>query len=197
MLDPETRHLLTDALRPPTGFSVEQALATTYTLDLESVLLAPLAMAAFDRVDTSNPHPAEPHALLEAIRRHADHTTILCQAAGIHVPSNYSRLAAFAEGMVAEVVPPPGRTFHPKIWLLRFVDAEGNSDTGSAASRATSRVTSPGTPCSSVMRTPPMRLTCSTPVPSQTLSESCCRRLREAPPAPSGSEPCSTSSGIP
>lgn len=27
--------------------------------------------------------------------------------------------------MVVEVVPPPGRTFHPKFWVLRFVDSEG------------------------------------------------------------------------
>lgn len=124
MLDPGDRHLLTDALRPPTGFSVDAALATTYTLDLNSVLLAPLAMAAYDHT-TASIDAATPVALLESIRRHAEHTTVLCQAGGVHVPAAYPRLAAFAEGMVAEVVPPPGRTFHPKVWLLRFVSPDG------------------------------------------------------------------------
>ncbi len=126
MLEPESRHLLTDALRPPDGFGVERALATTYTLDLTSVLLAPLAMAAYDQRHAVEVDGAStPLALLESIRRHAEHTTVLCQAAGIHVPPAYPKLAAFAEGCVAEIAPPPGRTFHPKIWLLRFVDGNG------------------------------------------------------------------------
>lgn len=127
MLDPETRHLLTDALRPPDGYAVEIAVATTYTLDLTSVLLAPLAMAAYDQSHAAEVDSgATPLALLESIRRHAEHTTVLCQAAAIHVPSSYPKLAAFAEGCVAEVAPPPGRTFHPKLWLLRFRDGRGN-----------------------------------------------------------------------
>lgn len=124
MLDPGDRHLLTDALRPPTGFSVDAALATTYTLDLNSVLLAPLAMAAYDHADT-RVDATTPVALLESIRRHAGHTTVVCQAGGVQVPPTYPRLAAFAEGMVAEVKPPPGRTFHPKVWLLRFAAPDG------------------------------------------------------------------------
>ena len=129
MLAPEDRHLLTDALRPPAGFSVDAALATTYTLDLHSLLLAPLAMAAYDHTegDGAAIDAATPVALLESIRRHADRTIVLCQAAGIHVPPTYPRLAAFAEGMVAEVPPPPGGTFHPKIWVLRFIDATGST----------------------------------------------------------------------
>ncbi|MFB9315102.1 phospholipase D family protein [Nocardioides plantarum] len=128
MLDPEDRHLLTDALRPPAGHAVDAALATTYTLDLHTLLLAPLAMAAYDHSegDAATIDPATPVALLESIRRHAQHTVVLCQAAGIHVPPTYPRLAAFAEGIVAEVHPPPGGTFHPKIWLLRFIDVSGN-----------------------------------------------------------------------
>jgi hypothetical protein len=125
MLEPETRHLLTDVLRPPDRFSVETALATTYTLDLQSVLLAPFAMAAYDQSQAHELDSATPLALLESIRRHAEHTTVLCQAAGIHVPAAYPKLAAFAEGCVAEVVPTPGRTFHPKLWVLRFVDEVG------------------------------------------------------------------------
>lgn len=126
MLEPENRHLLTDALRPPDGYAVERALATTYTLDLTSVLLAPLAMAAYDRHRGGEVHGGStPLALLESIRRHAEHTTVLCQAAGIHVPRTYPKLAAFAEGCVAEVAPPAGGTFHPKIWVLRFVNGDG------------------------------------------------------------------------
>lgn len=128
MLAPEDRHLMTDALRPPPGYRVDAAVATTYTLDLFSVLLAPLAMAAYDHTegDASALDAATPVTLLESVRRHAEHTVVLCQAAGMHVPPSYPRLAAFAEGIVTEVLPPPGGTFHPKIWVLRFVDSAGN-----------------------------------------------------------------------
>jgi hypothetical protein len=125
MLDPETRQLLTDVLRPPDGFAVEVAVATTYTLDLESLLLAPFAMAAYDAaIALDGPDPL---ALLESVRRHAEHTTVFVQAGGIHVPRNYPRLAAFAEDCVAEILPPaPNRVFHPKVWLLRFRSADGD-----------------------------------------------------------------------
>lgn len=125
MLAPEDRHLLTDALRPPDGHAVDVAVATTYTLDLQSVLLAPLAMAAYDQTRSVESDGSTPLALLESVRRHAGHTTVFCQAAGIHVPPDYPRLAAFAEGCVLEVPPPAGYTFHPKIWAIRFVGSDG------------------------------------------------------------------------
>ena len=124
MLNPDTRHLLTDALRPPTGWRIDAAVATTYTLDLTNLLLAPLSMAAYDHADEGI-EKAAPHELLEAIRRYADRTTVFCQAGGIHVPSTYRKLIVFAEQSIVEVTPPTGRTFHPKIWVLRFVNTDG------------------------------------------------------------------------
>ncbi|MBS2936583.1 phospholipase D family protein [Nocardioides sp. J2M5] len=123
MLNPDTRHLLTDALRPPPGWRIDAALATTYTLDLASLLLAPLSMAAYDQGDGIE--GAAQHELLEAIRRYAERTTVFCQAGGIHVPGRYRSLTVFAEDSVVEVTPPPGRVFHPKVWLLRFANPAG------------------------------------------------------------------------
>lgn len=122
MLNPDTRHLLTDALRPPTGHRLDAAVATTYTLDLASLLLAPLSMAAYDQSEEGI-DGASPHELLEAIRRYADRTTVFCQAGGIHAPSTSRKLTVFAEDSVLEVTPPAGRVFHPKIWVLRFIDS--------------------------------------------------------------------------
>lgn len=124
MLNPDIRHLLTDGLRPPTGWRIDAAIATTYTLDLTSLLLAPLSMAAYDHSE-GGIEGAAPHELLEAIRRYAERTTVFCQAGGIHVPSTYRKLTVFAEDSVVEVAPPPGRVFHPKMWLLRFTNPAG------------------------------------------------------------------------
>src|SRR5699024_2090599 len=45
MLSPDDQLLPTDALRPPAGFDVECAVATTYSLTVESVLVAPMSFA--------------------------------------------------------------------------------------------------------------------------------------------------------
>ncbi|KAA1419207.1 hypothetical protein F0U44_12205 [Nocardioides humilatus] len=125
MLKPDERHLFVDALRPPTGWRLDAAVATTYTLDINSLLLAPLSMAAYDHAD-GGIDGAAPHELLEAIRRYAERTTVFCQAGGIVVPGTYRKLTVFAEESVIEVAPPPGRVFHPKLWLLRFTNVAGD-----------------------------------------------------------------------
>ena len=123
MLAPETRVLLTDALRPPDGFRVDVAVATSYSLDLTALLLAPLSFALFDQVDEENLGKVDPIRLLEAVRRHSDHTTVFCQAGAIAVPSSYRTILTFVEESVQEVMPPiEGRVFHPKVWAVRFID---------------------------------------------------------------------------
>ena len=126
-LTPETRVMLTDALRPPAGFRVDVAVGTTYSLNLTALLLAPLSFALFDQGSADEIGTVDPIRLLEAVRRHADHTTVFCQAGGIHVPGNYRSILTFVEDSVLEVMPPQeGAIFHPKIWAIRFSDPDGN-----------------------------------------------------------------------
>ena len=126
MLAPETRVMLTDALRPPDGHRVDVAVATTYSLDLTALLLAPLSFALFDQTASDDVAAVDPIRLLEAVRRHSEHTTVFCQAGAIAVPSNYRSILTFVEESVREVMPPTeGRVFHPKVWVMRFVDPDG------------------------------------------------------------------------
>ena len=125
MLAPETRLLLTDALRPPAGYAVDLAVGTTYSLDLIALLMAPMTFALHED-DLSDLTKVDPIKLLEAVRRHADHTTVFVQAGAIAVPSSYQRVLTFTEDSVQEVTAPnPGRLFHPKTWTLRFTDRAG------------------------------------------------------------------------
>ncbi|WP_297080819.1 hypothetical protein [uncultured Demequina sp.] len=127
-LTPETRVLLTDALRPPAGMGVDVAVGTTYSMDLTAMLLAPLSFALEDRIAGSDLDAADPVRLLEAVRRYADRTTVFCQAGGIHVPPNYRSILLFVEESVREVVAPrDGAIFHPKVWVLRFADESRSS----------------------------------------------------------------------
>jgi len=120
-LTPETRVVLTEALRPPVGYRVDIAVGTTYSLDLTALLAAPLAFAVADALEDEN---LDPIRLLDAVRRHADRTTVFCQAGGIHVPA-YQRIMTLLEDGVVEVTAPGGGVFHPKIWAIRFVDTTG------------------------------------------------------------------------
>jgi hypothetical protein len=126
-LTPETRVLLTDALRPPGGYRVEIAVGTTYSLNLTALLLAPLSFALFDQGSADDIGAVDPIRLLESVRRYADHTTVFCQAGGIHVPTNYRSILTFVEDSVLEVMPfRKGAIFHPKVWAIRFIDQGGN-----------------------------------------------------------------------
>lgn len=119
--------LLTDALRPPAGYKVDIAVGTTYSLNLTALLLAPLSFALFDRDDSEDIRSLDPIRLLEAVRRYAGHTTVFCQAGGIHVPSQYRSILTFVEDSVREVAPSQDDAlFHPKMWALRFADQDRN-----------------------------------------------------------------------
>ena len=134
VLQPDSRRVLLDALRPPEGYVVDCAIATTYTLDLTALLIAPLAFAMLDglcsRAKPTAPHVADtidPFALLKAVRGTAERTTVFCQAGRIAVPKQYRRLLTYVEGSVVEVAPASGLgVFHPKIWVLRMVGPEGS-----------------------------------------------------------------------
>lgn len=125
MLSPQTRVMLTDALRPPAGYRVETAVGTSYSLSLTALLFAPLSFALYDHAG-DDAGAVDPIRLLEAVRRHTRHTSLFCQAGGIQVPGAYRPILTFVEDSVLEVMPPAGRTvFHPKIWALRFEDPDG------------------------------------------------------------------------
>ena len=123
MLAPDNRALLLDALRPPPGHSLDRAVATTFTLDLETALMVPLAFAGF-RFD-ENPDPIE---IMESLRRMSERLDIFCQAGAISAARWPSDLVALLEKSIHEVRRPrPNRIFHPKVWALRLLDPAGNS----------------------------------------------------------------------
>ena len=118
MLAPDSRALLLDALRPPPGHSLDRAVATTYTLDLETALMVPLAFAGF-RFDEEQ----DPVEVMEALREMGGRVDIFCQAGAIAAGRWPSDLMALLENVIREVGRPrPGHIFHPKVWVLRFLD---------------------------------------------------------------------------
>ncbi len=130
MLAPRDRALLLEALRPPLGFRLGQAVATTYTLDLLALLTAPLAFTFFDWEDEEGRPSADPLALLEAVRRSAQRLHVFCQGGAIHVPKQGQVLLAHLDPCVIEVAAPRGGVFPPKVWVMRYEpgpDPEGEA----------------------------------------------------------------------
>lgn len=111
MLSPDSRLLLLDALRPPAGFLFDRAIATTFTLDLETALMVPLALSGY--AIKESPDPVE---VLDAIRSCAGKIDIFCQAGGIRADRWPSDLIGLLENSIHQVPrPKPGCLFHPKV----------------------------------------------------------------------------------
>lgn len=118
MLEPDHRRLLVDALRPPDGFRLDYAVATTFTLDLNSALMIPLALAGAAAAAVT-----DPISIMESLRSAADRLDLFCQAGALVLPVRASDLVALLEPVVHEVRRPrPGYLFHPKVWALRYID---------------------------------------------------------------------------
>jgi hypothetical protein len=125
MLAPDDRRTLLEALRPPLGYQLDRAIGTTYSLDLQALLLAPLAFTLFGWQDEAGKPGADPLALLEAVRSHASRIRIFCQAGQIAIPRPNQLLLSYLEPSVHEVRAPDRRgVFHPKVWALRFAPQE-------------------------------------------------------------------------
>lgn len=119
MLDPYDRRLFRETLRPPEGFTLDCAVATTYSLDLLALLTA---LAAFGIFDLENEEgEVDSLALLGALRRHAKDIHVFYQADRILVPKYADRLFINMENMVFPVrAEGPRNSFHPKIWVLKY-----------------------------------------------------------------------------
>lgn len=116
MLEPDGRAALTEQLRPPIGFQLSHAVATTFTLDLTTALSVPLSFAAHRARDSN-----DPIAILDALRRATDKVDVFAQAGQIFEPRKHSDLFALLESMIHSVqAPRKGMLFHPKVWLLEY-----------------------------------------------------------------------------
>lgn len=127
MLAPADRNTLLELLRPPAGSSLEQAVGTTFALNLDALLIAPAAFALLEAAggEQAAIGDVEPLGLLDSIRRHAERLTVFCQAGQIAPPPSHRRLMAYLEPSIIPVAAPRGGVFHPKMWLLSYRSDDG------------------------------------------------------------------------
>lgn len=119
-LDPETRVLYGDSLQPSPGYVFDAAVATTFSLDFETALAAPVSLALF-AAENRDDILAHPLALLEGAERIAGRLVVFADAGHLHAQGRpHSRLCSLLERIIVEVAAPRGGAFHPKMWALRY-----------------------------------------------------------------------------
>lgn len=107
------------------GCKVDFAVGLTYSLNLEAMLTVPLAFGDLGELDSSVKQ--SPAFLLEGIRRSGDKIALFCNKGGIHVPGETRTVYSLLESSIFEVQNGNDifSNFHPKIWLVKETDKEG------------------------------------------------------------------------
>jgi HKD family nuclease len=114
-----------ELLSPPLDYKIDFAVATTYSLDLET-LTATCAIVGLN-VEADAELTESPLHVLEAIRRASGKLLIFCQSGQIKTPDQPNKLLPLLENSVCEVSLKNKRSFHPKTWFVKFT-ADGLPD---------------------------------------------------------------------
>ena len=130
MLNPSNDRLdYGQILAPPPGYELDFAVGTTYSLDLDALVGASLAMGLSEETDSVLID--NPVCLLEALRSVGDKVALFCEGGQIHMPGKVTPLYILLEKMVFSVQTKKKKrmaaypSFHPKFWLLRFANTDG------------------------------------------------------------------------
>lgn len=111
-------------LSPPTGYEVVFAAGTTYSLDMDALVGICIALGLSENIDGSIRQ--NPICLLEALRKTADKIVLFCEGGQIKAPAKVSPLYILLEKIVFEVNLPNKKSFHPKFWLIKYENADGD-----------------------------------------------------------------------
>ena len=131
MLNPNNDRLdYGQILAPPVGYNLDFAVGTTYSLNLDALVGASLALGLSEETDSELMN--NPVCLLEALRSTGDRVALFCEGGQIHMPNKVTPLYILLEKMVFSVKTPKRKgiaaypSFHPKFWLIRYKNSEGD-----------------------------------------------------------------------
>ncbi|MBN1820751.1 MAG: phospholipase D family protein [Prolixibacteraceae bacterium] len=113
-----------EQLIPPNGYEFIHAIGTTYSLDLEALMLLPIALFYAKKIEGTSDELR--YDMLDAITKAAEKITIFYHNSQLKVPSKYHHLMAYWEkGIQAVSMPHYASSFHPKVWIVRY-ESEDN-----------------------------------------------------------------------
>lgn len=108
-------------LAPPIGYEVDFAIGTTYSLDLEALIGVPVAFSITDEMDQT--FQENPIYVIEGLRKSAKKFALFCEAGQIKVPQSGNEIMVLLEDSVFEVALKNEKSFHPKIWLVKYINS--------------------------------------------------------------------------
>lgn len=114
-----------ELLRPDVGYTLDFAVGTTYSLDLEALLGVPVSLGLLEDADAEQ--MCSPLYVLEAIRTSSDKIAIFCNAGGIKLPDKIQSVYSLLEESVFQVKLTKNSNFHPKLWVLKYRNEAGKS----------------------------------------------------------------------
>lgn len=114
-------------LSAPQDYELDFAIGTTYSLDLDSLVGASIALGLSQETDTIL--RKNPIFLLHALQSTGDKIALFCENGRIKSPNKITKLYILLEEMVFQVTNPNvikgnHASFHPKFWLIRYVNEE-------------------------------------------------------------------------
>ena len=130
MLNPNNDRLdYGQILAPPENAYLDFAVGTTYSLDLDALVGASLALGLSEETDSVLMN--NPVCLLEALRSTGDKVALFCEGGQIAMPGKVTPLYILLEKMVFSVKTAKHKgiaafpSFHPKFWLIRYKKTDG------------------------------------------------------------------------
>ncbi len=117
-------------LVPPDGYTLDLAVGTTYSLDLETLMAVSIALGIQESTDSSLTN--NPFAVLKSLQGLSDKMLVFCEAGQIAaMQPEKSPLMLLLDKIIVPVKlrEMEGKgfpSFHPKTWTLQYSDAEGN-----------------------------------------------------------------------
>jgi hypothetical protein len=128
MLDCQTNRLdYGELLRPPEGFALDRAVATTFSADLGTLLSIPIALVYSQTLEGDL--TGTRFQLLEAIKRFSRQVRIYHQKGQILVPGKLNWLYAHLEdALIPILLNEPHAAFHPKVWIIRYAPLDEDGD---------------------------------------------------------------------
>lgn len=114
-------------LIPPEGFALQCAIATTYSVDLDTLLSIPVALYYAQTLEGEL--QGKDLQLIRAIEQTAKRLTVYHQVGQVKVPRAARNIYAYFEDSLVPIDPGDAfAAFHPKTWVLRYESSEVPGD---------------------------------------------------------------------
>ena len=122
------------SLIPEDGWETSWAIGTTYSLDLEVLMSVPLSLFHSKYLSESTNENNLRTDMLDSLNKVKDKMFVFVHENNITSRCGYSMLMGFLDQNIWNVpLDSPYQNFHPKVWLIRYTQKNGNGKPATGA----------------------------------------------------------------